>query len=229
MNERRVNERRIDERRYEALLLDIGDVITAPVWAQFDELEQVIGRTLVGRGPGDPDDELWLQHERGDIGFGDYWQLYAQRNGFADWRDLFRQLGTHLPHRFGDPDAYELMADARSAGYKVGVLTNDGVAINGFDFFAGIPEFQSLDAFVDARAKGFAKPDPEPYLRAADELEVPPARVVFLDDTQACVDGAERVGMTAVRVDPIDKREAFTRTRSLLGLSANSTDGTMSR
>jgi len=111
------------------------------------------------------------------------------------------------------------MADARSAGYKVGVLTNDGVAINGFDFFAGIPEFQSLDAFVDARAKGFAKPHPEPYLRAADELEVPPARVVFLDDTQACVDGAERVGMTAVRVDPINKREAFARTRSLLGLS----------
>jgi len=43
--------------------------------------------------------------------------------------------------------------------------------------------------------------------------------VVFLDDTQACIDGAERVGMTAVRVNPIDKRAAFARTRSLLGLS----------
>jgi FMN phosphatase YigB (HAD superfamily) len=42
---------------------------------------------------------------------------------------------------------------------------------------------------------------------------------VFLDDAQACVDGAERVGMTAVRVNPIDKRAAFARTRSLLGLS----------
>ena len=82
----------------------------------------------------------------------------------------------------------------------------------------GIPEFQRLDAFVDARANGFAKPDPEPYLRAADELDVEPARVVFLDDRQACIDGAERVGMTAVRVNPIDKRAAFERTRSLLGL-----------
>jgi HAD superfamily hydrolase (TIGR01509 family) len=205
-------------RRFDALLLDIGDVITAPVWDQFDELEVVTGRKLVGRGPDDPDDDLWLQHKRGEITFLEYWEQYAERNGFADWRDLFRQLGTHLPHRFGDPDAYELMADARAAGYKVGVLTNDGVGVNGADFFAGIPEFQALDAFVDARANGFAKPDPEPYLRAADELDVEPARVVFLDDTQACIDGAERVGMTAVRVNPIDKRAAFARTRSLLGL-----------
>ena len=149
-------------------------MITAPVWDQFDELEQVTGRKLVGRGPDDPEDDLWLQHKRGEITFIEYWEQYAERNGFADWRDLFRQLGTHLPHRFGDPDAYALMADARAAGYKVGVLTNDGVAINGTDFFAGIPEFQQLDAFVDARAKGFAKPDPEPYLRAAEELDVAP-------------------------------------------------------
>jgi HAD superfamily hydrolase (TIGR01509 family) len=206
-------------RRFDALLLDIGDVITAPVWDQFDELEQVTGVRLVGRGPGDPDDDLWLQHKRGEITFVEYWEQYAQRNGFANWRDLFRELGNHLPHRFGDPDAYALMADARAAGYKVGVLTNDGVRINGHDFFAGIPEFQQLDAFVDARANGFAKPDPEPYLRAAEELDVEPVRVLFLDDAQVCIHGAEQVGMTAVLVDPIDKREAFRRTRSLLGLS----------
>jgi putative hydrolase of the HAD superfamily len=208
----------MSERTYEALLLDIGDVITAPIWDQFDELEEATGRTLVGRGPGDPDDELWLQHERGEIPFGDYWQQYAERHGFDDWRDLFRELGTHLPHRFGDPDAYALMADAREAGYKVGVLTNDGVGINGAEFFAAIPEFQALDAFVDARANGYAKPDPEPFLRAAEELGVEPARVVFLDDLQASVDGAERVGMTGVKVDPVDKRPSFARTRSLLGL-----------
>ena len=98
------------------------------------------------------------------------------------------------------------------------MLTNDGVSINGTDFFAQIPEFQALDAFVDARAGGTAKPDPEPYLRAAGDLGVEPERVVFLDDAEVCIDGAERVGMTGVLVDPIDKQPAFARTRSLLGL-----------
>jgi putative hydrolase of the HAD superfamily len=206
-------------RTYEALLLDIGDVITAPVWDQFDEFEHVTGRTVSGRGPLDPaGDPIWQRYLRGEITFGQYWEEFATANGFDDWRDIFRQLTLHLPHRFGDPAAYELMAQAREAGYKVGVLTNDGVGISGVDFFAQIPEFQALDAFVDARAGGTAKPDPEPYLRAAGELGVEPERIVFLDDAQVCIDGAERVGMTGVLVNPVDKREAFTRTRSLLGL-----------
>ena len=209
----------MSDRPYDALLLDIGDVITAPVWDQLDELEQATGRTIVGRGPLDPDnDPVWQRYQRGEITFTGYWEEYAAANGFGEWRQLFRDLATHLPHRFGDRAAYDLMADARRAGYKVGVLTNDGVAISGTDFFARIPEFQALDAFVDARATGYAKPDPEPYLRAAGELGVEPERIVFLDDAQMCIDGAERVGMTGVRVDPIDKQPAFALTRSLLAL-----------
>jgi putative hydrolase of the HAD superfamily len=207
-------------RSFDALLLDVGDVITAPVWQQLDELEPIIGRTIVGRGPLDPDnDPCWAAYATGEITFAQYWVEFARLNEFDDWRQLFRLLAVELPHRFGDPLAYELMAEARDAGYKVGVLTNDGVGIAGPDFFAGIPEFQALDAFVDARATGTAKPDPEPYLRAAKALDVETDRVVFLDDAQVCVDGAERVGMTAVLVDPVDKVPAFARTRSLLGLS----------
>jgi HAD superfamily hydrolase (TIGR01509 family) len=210
--------------RFEALLLDIGDVITAPVWDQFDELETHIGRKLEGRGPLEPDgDPIWQRHVRGEISFVQYWEQYAAHNGFESWHQIFRELSEYLPERFGDPEAYELMAEARDAGYKVGVLTNDGVGINGADFFAKIPEFQALDAFVDARAGGSAKPEPEPYLRAADELGVEPARIVFLDDAQACVEGAERVGMTGVKVDPLDKRDAFALTRSLLDLDRTST------
>jgi hypothetical protein len=35
-----------------------------------------------------------------------------------------------------------------------------------------------------------------------------------------CIDGAARVGMTGVLVDPIDKGPAFARSRALLGLAA---------
>lgn len=207
------------ERDFEALLLDIGDVITAPVWDQFDELEQATGRTLTGRGPLDPaSDPAYQRYTAGAITFAEYWEEWAGANGYADWRDLFRELAEHLPHRFGDPAAYALMEEARQAGYKVGVLTNDGVGINGAEFFDQLPEFQALDAFVDARAGGTAKPDPEPYLRAAEALGVAPEKIVFLDDAQVCVDGAEQVGMTGVKVDPVDKAAAFDLTRRLLRL-----------
>ncbi len=209
-----------DRRQFDALLLDIGDVITAPIWDQLDELEQITGRCFVGRGPLAPeDDQLWRRYTSGELTFYDYWREYATAAGYTDWRDLFRELTVHLPHRFGDLDAYALMADARAAGYKVGVLTNDGVGIGGHDFFSNLREFQLLDAFVDARQFGSAKPDPEPYLRAAEALDTPIERIVFLDDAQYCIDGARAVGMTGVLVDPVDKLPAFERTRALLGLS----------
>lgn len=206
-------------RRFDALLLDIGDVITAPVFDQFDELEGHIGRTLDGRGPLDPSgDPTWQRFERGEISYYEYWEQYAALNGYDDWRMLFRELAIHLPHRFGDPDAYALMAEAKAAGYRVGVLTNDGVGISGRDYFDQFEEFTALDAFVDAREFGSKKPEPEPYLRAASALSTTPDRVVFLDDAQYCIDGAHAVGMTGVLVDPLDKREGFDRTRTLLGL-----------
>ena len=55
-------------------------------------------------------------------------------------------------------------------------------------------------------------------MRAAAALGVQPGEVVFLDDTPECVDGAERVGMAAILVDPFDKTPAFDRARELLGL-----------
>ena len=108
------------------------------------------------------------------------------------------------------------MNDARDAGFKVAVLTNDGVEIAGKAFFDSRPEFQSLDAFVDAREFDQPKPLAESYLRTARILGVDPAEVVFLDNATACVEGARDVGMTGVLVDPADKRPAFDLTRQLL-------------
>ena len=138
--------------------------------------------------------------------------------GYDDWRDFVRDVSMVVPEHFADPDAMALMRDARAAGRKVGVLTNDGVAINGYDFFMRIPEFAALDAFVDASELGGGKPAPEPYLYAARVLNVEPARVVFLDDMVDCVEGAKAIGMNGVLVDPLAKRAAFAQARSLLGL-----------
>ena len=63
-----------------------------------------------------------------------------------------------------------------------------------------------------------ASPTPRPTFEAAAALAVLPGQVVFLDDTPECVDGAERVGMVAILVDPFDKTRAFDRARELLGL-----------
>jgi putative hydrolase of the HAD superfamily len=202
---------------YKALVLDIGDVITDLLWKSFDDYERVTGRSGLGRGPLDPDgDPIWRRYVAGEIDIAGYWDEVAAEQGYTGWKAMHRDVAEAAPERFSDPDAVALMDDARAAGYKVAVLTNDGVGITGKEFFDARPEFQALDAFVDARAFDQPKPLPESYLRTARVLGVDPAEIVFLDNTPACVEGARDVGMTGVLVDPADKRPAFEHTRQLL-------------
>ena len=209
--------------RYEALLLDIGDVIMSSMWRGLDAFEAATGTVIPERGPYDPDnDPLWQRRIAGEIGFYDYWETVAQRAGFSGWRELYRQVSGAVPESLVVPEAVTLMRQARQAGKRVGVLSNDAYSINGPEFFTARPEFRDLDAFVDSSEVGVRKPAPEPYLAAAVALGVEPSHVVFLDDTPECVDGARRVGMFGIHVDPQAPSAAFDLAREVLALTPES-------
>jgi putative hydrolase of the HAD superfamily len=204
---------------HDGLLLDIGDVIVSVPWQAFDRLEAETGRKVPGRGPLDPEGDPWWQERMaGTISGEEYWNRQASAAGFENWHALFRKMSEVAPDEQFDQDAVALLREARAARRRVGVLSNDAYLINGPEYFASRPEFQDLDAFVDATALGVRKPAAGAYLGAADAMGLPPERIVFLDDTPACVDGARAVGMAGVHVDPLDKAPAFQRARELLGL-----------
>jgi putative hydrolase of the HAD superfamily len=92
--------------------------------------------------------------------------------------------------------------EALRAGWRLGIVTN------------GLPDVQrrkvaalGLEPLVDTvvyaceHGSGLGKPDPEPFLVAADRLGVEPARCVFVgDDLCRDVAGARAVGMRTIRV-----------------------------
>jgi FMN phosphatase YigB (HAD superfamily)/ketosteroid isomerase-like protein len=202
-----------------ALLFDIGDVVMRSNWDLLDDLEAITGRTIVGRGPLDPDnDPAWQRYLAGTISATDYWERIAVAAGFADrwtmWREMCLTLGGS---QFGQ-DALDLIADARAAGVLVGALSNDLVAIGGRAWVDTRPELAGFDAFVDATELGVRKPAPAPYLAAIEQFGLPANEIVFLDDTPICVEGARAVGMIGLHVDPIDRSIAFARARELVGL-----------
>jgi HAD superfamily hydrolase (TIGR01509 family) len=47
-----------------------------------------------------------------------------------------------------------------------------------------------------------SKPDPEPFLIAAEWLAVPPETCLVFEDTQMGIDAATAAGMVSVRVPP---------------------------
>lgn len=97
-------------------------------------------------------------------------------------------------------DARSAMSSARQQGLKVGVLSNFALASLDASLEA-IGLLDLVDSACAASVIGVSKPAPESYLTICRQLNVNPEACLFLDDEEACVQGARDVGMIAYQVD----------------------------
>ena len=207
-----------------ALLFDVGDVLLESNWVVLDELERRTGRRFTGRGAMDPEgDPAWRRCLDGQIDVDEYWNQLAQSGGYADRISMWRAMSIELGGGVFADDALALVDEARTAGVKVGILSNDLYRSSTREWVASRPEFAKFDVLVDCTDFGERKPAPGPYLKAAADFGLAPEEIVFLDDTPYCIEGARAVGMVAVHVDPLARSHAFERARRLVGLIAPTT------
>lgn len=207
-----------------ALLFDVGDVLMESNWVVLDELERRTGRRFAGRGAMDPaGDPAWQRCLSGEIDIDEYWNQLAQSGGYPDRITMWRAMSIELGAGVFAADALALVDDARAAGVKVGILSNDLYKASTREWVGSRPEFAKFDVLVDCTDFGERKPAPAPYLKAAADFGLPPAEIVFLDDTPYCIEGARAVGMVGVPVDPLARSHAFDLARRLVGLTPPTT------
>ncbi|HEY0520302.1 MAG TPA: HAD-IA family hydrolase [Ilumatobacteraceae bacterium] len=207
-----------------ALLFDVGDVLMESNWVAVDELEARTGRRFEGRGAMDPaGDPAWRRCLSGEIEIDEYWNQLARSAGYADRITMWRDMSVVLGAEVFAADALKLVDDARAAGIKVGILSNDLYRSATPEWVASRPEFEKFEVLVDCTDFGERKPAPGPYLKAAADFGLPPEEIVFLDDTPYCIEGARAVGMIGVPVDPLNRSHAFERARRLVGLTPPTT------
>lgn len=204
-----------------ALLFDVGGVVLSDSWSQLDALEAARGLRIPGRGPHDPDnDPAWRRHLAGEVDVEGYWDVVARGGGFDNGVELHRALLVDVPiDVLYRPEALALMADARAAGLKVGLLSNDLLRFGNESWLAAqTPLVEGIDALCDATRMGVRKPHPDAYRKAADALGLPPQDILFFDDLAENCRGAEAVGMPAVRVDEVNVVASFAEGRQRAGL-----------
>jgi len=212
-----------------ALLLDVGGVVFrsgSEMLALLGEREPATRAVTARRGPLGPEpDPDWARMLRGEVTERGYWALRAAEIGAALGRD---GLSTHefmveLYERPGvdiiRPVARRLVADARAAGLRLGVLTNDLAAFHGDGPLGDLSALGDVDVLVDGSVTGILKPDPRSYAAAIDGLGVAPGEIVFVDDMPWNVEGGRVAGLHAVRLDLRDPDAAFAQARSALGLA----------
>jgi len=171
-------------------------------------------------GPHDEDgDHPWHRLERGEITMA---ELRAAN------RAALAAHGVEMPPpapgtlapllAFERNDAmFELVSDARAAGLRTAVLTNNVREFRGM-WWPLAPFDDLFDAVVDSHEVGCRKPDPAIYRLTLDRLGVAAERAAFLDDIAPNAAAATAIGMYGLLVEGAGST-AIERARELAGLA----------
>lgn len=180
--------------------------------------------TFAWTGPFDAQaDVTWQSFQAGDITERDYWDM--QVASFAALTGLPAQMPVMMGYLYSGteeqlirPAARTLIRDTQRAGRPVGMLTNDLTAFHDEAWIERMTVISEFDAMVDGRSDGVMKPNPAAYLLMCERLGVDPAHVVFVDDQQVNIAGAQALGLQCVHLDPTNPKPGFVAARALLKL-----------
>jgi putative hydrolase of the HAD superfamily len=172
------------------------------------------------RGPFDPaGDELWRRSVTHEITEREYWHRRALEfhpDSEAPTSDFMRMLYDTEEAVVVRPEITALLDRLEARGLQAAVLTNDLTAFHADDWVARMTVIRRFDPLIDLSHVGFLKPSPEAFAHALKILDADPAEVVFLDDQQPNVAGAEVAGITAVWFDPTDVAGSIARLEARL-------------
>ncbi len=188
-----------------ALLLDFGSVISVSVFERHRDTEQLLGLApgcLTWLGPIRPEsDPLWQSMQRDEISERDYWARRAAELGEAvgepgwDMRTMLTRVRQVDPNLVVRPAMARLVATARRAGLRLGILTNELELFYGRAFLERMAILEQFEVMVDATHTHILKPDPRAYALAVDGLGVPADDVLFVDDQFRNIAGGVKAGL----------------------------------
>jgi putative hydrolase of the HAD superfamily len=198
---------------YAAALFDFGGVLTTPVWDSFsaycrsEGLEPDAVKNLFRTDPEALADLRRL--ETGALTEREFEARFGRRLGLENPDGLIDSM-------FARMTPLEPMVAAvrgiRAGGILTGLLSNSwSTAHYDRELLAEL-----FDDVVISAEVGLHKPQPEIYRLAAERLKVEPERCVFVDDLRENCEGAEAVGMAAIRFR--DPAQTIARLSELTGL-----------
>jgi putative hydrolase of the HAD superfamily len=197
----------------DGLLVDFGGVLTTNVFESFTDFcrdEGLPPDTVRDRFMHDREArDLLGGLETGHVSEPDFEAAFAALLGVEPAGLIARLFARMRP----DERMFDGIAAARRAGVRTGLVSNSW-GEEGYDR----TRFAELfDAVVISGEIGIRKPAPEIYALAAERLERPPERCVFVDDLPGNLKPAAALGMATVLHR--DAGATIPRLEALLGVS----------
>lgn len=212
-----------------ALVLDFGGVISRTLFETHDLTERALGLapgTLTWRGPfaGPGEDTVWEKMQAGRISERDYWVHRMGETG-ALVGETWTEFPQFIARARGDdpaavirPEFLDTIAQAKAAGRRLAILSNELDLFYGKGFREKLPFMADFELIVDATYTQILKPDPRAYAFVTDGLGLPAEDCVFVDDQQKNIKGGAAAGMACVHFDVTQPATSYAQALRLLGL-----------
>jgi putative hydrolase of the HAD superfamily len=209
------------------LLLDFGGVIVRTIFECLNNVEGHFGLrrgSLDWTGPLDPArDEGWRAMLDGRRTERDYWRERLSALGRLVGRELgmaevIAAMCGADPNRAVRAEAAAIVAKAKAAGCRIGVLTNELERIYGRDVVAQFAILREMDGIFDGSRSALEKPSPDAYAAALAMLQSTAEEAVFIDDQPRNVEAAIALGMAGLAFDVREPALSFRAAERLLGL-----------
>lgn len=193
----------------EAVIWDFGGVISSSPFDAFHRHEAEAGlphgfiRSVNARNP---DRNAWARLERDEIDAAAFDRAFADEAA-ALGHDV--RGATVLALLAGDirPRMVAALDACRAAGLKLGCITNNarigdgpGMTRDPAKTAAVAAILARFDHVIESSKAGIRKPDPRIYLMMCEQLGLPPAACVYLDDLGINCKPAAALGMHAIKV-----------------------------
>ena len=181
---------------YAAVLFDFGGVLTTSVWDSFaaflrkEGLDPDAIKNLFRTDPEALADLRGL--ETGELTEEQFEQKFGRRLGLEDPQGLIDSMFEGMKP---DEAMVSAVRSLRAAGLRTGLITNSWST----DHYDRRLLAELFDVSVISAEVHLHKPQPEIYRLAIERLNLKPEECIFVDDLRENCEGAEAVGMTAVR------------------------------
>jgi putative hydrolase of the HAD superfamily len=202
-----------------ALVLDFGGVISKTMFETHQLSEKELGlpaNTLTWQGPFNPkQDKIWQQMQADEISERDYWLFRAKETGqllgenWQSMQDFVQRARGQHPMEIIRPQFLQCITQAKQAGIRLAILSNELDLFYGDDFRQKLPFMADFEVVVDATYTHILKPDARAYQSITEQLDLSASQCLFVDDQQRNIQGAIAIGMLTHSFDVLNPDESY--------------------
>ena len=183
--------------KVDAVVFDVGNVLL-----RFTPLELVLElfpgdrekqRHMLERVYGGPE---WKEFDRGTLDFGEAARAFSARYGYPE-EDYLRAVRSCFELKEPIEEGWRAAARCRRAGKRLYILSN--YSREGYETVRArfADRFAIFDGECVSAYHHLIKPDPAIYETLIRSFSLEPGRTLFIDDTLANVEAANRMGIHA--------------------------------